>query len=173
MTPREHSRSSLLLFPPRVSPCPRKTPCVCARVRARARAAVGRGGALRSWGEVEGLSERERVLAGAVSRAGGWQGPGAGLWPPRLEGRSLQGQEEESPAPQGTRCDGLEAVAWSWRDMLEEAESAGVGRERISRDGGGQALSPTCCKSRLCNSRDPLQHCLSRWTARPQAACGL
>ena len=121
----------------------RRRACVCARVRVR-------GGTLSSWGEVEGLSGRERVLAGAVSRAGGWQGRGAGLrlWsgPPWLEGRSLQGQEEESPAPQETRCNRLEAVAWSWRNMLEEAESAGVGREQISRDGGGQALSPTCCK---------------------------
>lgn len=65
----------------------------CVRVCARSRVLLwGRGGALRSWGEVEGLSERERVLAGAVSRAGGWQGRGAGLRPPWLEGVRSRGR---------------------------------------------------------------------------------
>ena len=128
--------------------------CVCACVRACA-LLWGAGQRSGSWGEVKDLSGPKRVLAGAVS----W----ALLRLPCLAGRSLQGQEEQAPAPQDA------ATGWRlWRGRggtcwekpgQQVRERANEPRRRWPGPLAPRAVDPCSC-----DSRDASQHSACRCT---------
>lgn len=132
---------------------------VCVRVRA----AVGSGAAVWELGEVKDLSGPERVLAGAVSRAL--------LRPPCLEGRLLQGQEEQAPAPQDAATGrrlwrGRGGTCWE-KPGQQVRERANEPRRRWPGP-----LAPRVVDPCSCDSRDASQHCRAAVPAWPRAACG-
>lgn len=112
--------------------------CVCVR------AAVGSGAAVWELGEVKDLSGPERVLAGAVSRAL--------LRPPCLGGRSLQGQEEQAPAPQDAATGrrlwrGRGGTCWE-KPGQQVRERANEPRRRWPGPLAPRVVDPCSCDSR-------------------------
>lgn len=114
--------------------------CVCVCVRT----AVGSGAAVWELGEVKDLSGPERVLAGAVSRAL--------LRPPCLGGRSLQGQEEQAPAPQDAATGrrlwrGRGGTCWE-KPGQQVRERANEPRRRWPGPLAPRVVDPCSCDSR-------------------------